>query len=55
MCNTQRAAKAKCIDKKGVRLRGCGDGSDSEAEVGRAAVFSVRCCPHAPPRPRERT
>ena len=50
MCNTQRAAKAKCIDKKGVRLN-CGDGSDSKAEVGRVAVFSTWCHPHTPLRP----
>ena len=52
MCNNQRAAKAEHnIDEKGVRLRGCGDGGDSEAEVGGAAVFSAWCCPHVPPRP----
>ena len=49
--HTQRAAKAKCIDKEGVRLRGCRD--DSDSEVGRAAVFSVQCHPHVSPRPRK--
>ena len=37
--HTRRAARAKRIDKEGVRLRGCGDGGDSE--VGGAAVFLV--------------
>ena len=37
------------LDKKRVRLRGCGDSGDSE--VGGAAVFSAWCCPHASPRP----
>ena len=49
--HTQRAAKAKRIDEEGVRLRGCGDGGDSE--VGGAAVFSAQCHPHASPRPRK--
>ena len=47
--HTRRAAKAKCIDEEGVRLRGCGDGGDSM--VGGVAVFSVQCRPHASPRP----
>ena len=47
--HTQRAAKAKCIDEKGVRLRGGGDGGDSK--VGGAAVFSAWCRPHVSPRP----
>ena len=38
-------------DEKRVRLRGCGDGSDSE--VGGAAVFLARCHPHVSPRPRK--
>ena len=38
-------------DEKRVRLRGCGDGGDSE--VGVVAVFSARCRPHMSPRPRE--
>ena len=42
MCNNQRAAKAEySIDKKGVRLRGCGDDKrgDSESEVGKGGSF----------------
>ena len=49
--HTRRAAKAKHIDEEGVRLRGCGDGGDSE--VGGVAVFSVWCHPHVSPRPRK--
>ena len=51
----QRAKAEGSIDEKGVR--GCGDSErgDSEAEVGRAAVFSAWCHPHAPPRPCEQT
>ena len=38
--HTRRAAKAECgIDEKGVRLRGCGDGCDSKAEVSRGCSF----------------
>ena len=52
MCNNQRAAKAECdIDKKGVRLRGCGDSErgDSKAEVGRGDSFFSAVLPtHAP-------
>ena len=47
--HTWRAAKAKHIDEKGVRLRGCGDSSDSE--VGGVAIFLAWCHPHASPRP----
>ena len=40
MRNNWRAAKAEhSIDEKRVRLRGCGDGSDSEAEVGMGSSF----------------
>ena len=40
MRNNRRAAKAEHgIDEKGVRLRGCGDSSDSEAEVGMGSSF----------------
>ena len=42
MCNSWRTAKAEHgIDKKGVRLRDCGDGerSDSTSEVGRGSSF----------------
>ena len=52
MCNNWRAAKAeRGIDEKGVRLRGCGDGSDSEADVGMGGSFfgvvSPTCAPQA--------
>ena len=47
--HTRRAATAKCIDEKGVRLRGCGDSGDSE--VGGVADFSAWCRPHMSPRP----
>ena len=44
--HTRRAAKAKRIDKEGVRLRGCGDGGDSEVG-GVAGTVSPTCVPQA--------